>query len=165
MDCMFDKDYTLLASDKSLEEQKALWTEIVDEYCQLLGDQRQEGRFNLLKRIIALQTKIESGKLLLKYHKSEDALEALRKIGYDGDKKKIMALMKKDIVLLANAVKEHEQAHERKDTGNEKEKFEEWIISISRFMGFPLKENETTVYKFIMMAKRMEKPMLSVQHK
>ncbi len=154
IDCDCNGNYRRLHPTAGDEELKAAWGRISGEFSELIGNTKYKYTISLTQRAYVLQTKIEAAKLLL----GEDtpkARELLRKIGYTGSDKNILALIKRDNILLKDYTNELNESKGSEGKPSTETDYEQWIVSVSKYMGFAIEADKITVSKFIHMNKLM----------
>lgn len=173
MDCMCESDYSSLNNDIDL------WLDLVSEYQELRGDSVDAVELlRLSKEIRRLNNHLflfEKCIDVLKVRYSESIAESLNKLGYsfspeskvpaeyEKQLKQCISKSKKKYVELQQAMKQLDAipATDKKPT---REYYEETLINIEQYQRTSYSMDALTVYKFVLLEKRLTKAVLKQQH-
>jgi hypothetical protein len=155
IDCLVNGNLRRLArsGNPTDEELQAAWEMLYSEYAERSGSTSHVYMFSLIKSISVLRAKL----MAVQNTVQSGNVEALSKLGYTGDLKKIIARVKLESVELQGKEKElkkiQESASGEKASEND---FTRWIISVSKFMGYRIDRHEVTVAEFLEMNREWE---------
>jgi uncharacterized protein YcgL (UPF0745 family) len=156
--CLIHKNLKALGEHYTEAEQKELWSALYLDYMRRCGGETHKYLFSLYKRKAVLEAKIKIAELILAIPMTDgDRTKQLKEIGYSGDLRSITAKIKTDTVLYQNAEKELEKAQKNKGGETLSEQgFTQWIILVSRFMGYNIDRKKITVAEFLEMNRQFE---------
>lgn len=146
------------------------WETLLMEYYELSGDEVLKLLVDLSKNIGILQGKILSYKLsiyVLRYKDSPECAGILRRGGFDvSDLDKVEKGLKSYEFELKSRIKEYENLLKSNDGKKVSEGyFDEMLVELSKFMGYRIDPENTTVLEFIKIRGRHKKEVDALNKK
>jgi hypothetical protein len=156
IDCLVNDNLRRMARSGETpdEELQTAWEMLYSEYAERSGSTSHVYMFSLIKSISVLRAKLTAVQNTVQ----SGNIEALSKLGYTGDLKKIIARVKVESVELQGKEKELKKIQEsasgeKKASEND---FTRWIISVSKFMGYRIDRHKVTIAEFLEMNREWE---------
>ena len=103
-----------------------------------------------------MRLKIHLAQLLLSNPENVN-LDDLQTLGYKGDVKKIIARLKFETVELQSKEKELEKMKEKEGGAVKESDFDDWIISVGKYLGYGIKRKEMLLSEFLSAHRAMQR--------
>jgi hypothetical protein len=132
------------------------WEKLYSEYVELSGNKQHAYYFNLYKSVYSMRLKMHIAQLILSDPENIDISE-LKALGYRGDIKSIVARLKFETVELQTKEKELHKITDKKDGSIKENDFDEWIISVGKYLGYQIRRKEMILSEFLSANKAMIK--------
>jgi hypothetical protein len=105
--------------------------------------------------VYAMKLKIHLAQLILSGEYIDFA--CLHTLGYGGDANKIIARLKRETVELQSKEKELENIKGQKEGAIKESDFDDWIISVGKYLGYGIKRKEMVLSEFLAANKAMNR--------
>jgi hypothetical protein len=158
IDCLINGNLRRLVrtGEATDEELQTAWGRLYSEYSELSGNKEHQYYFSVYRAVYAMRLKMHIAQLILSNPENVN-LDDLHVLGYSGDAKKIIARLKFETVELRSKEKELEKMKEKQDRTVTDSDFDDWIISVGKYLGYGIKRKEMLLSEFLSANKAMQR--------
>ncbi len=174
IDCLCNQNYScLVISGKYSElEISENWQNVFYEYCDLSNSTHYKSMLISFKNLGITEAKITAVNLclvVLSYQYNQECVDILRKYGYDydfndadkesylKDLEAVQTISKGALINLDAEKKNLERLMGNNNAKTKESDFDKTFIVLSKYMGYPVKKNITTVSEYCSMIKMINK--------
>lgn len=180
--CLCDDDLSVLGDDLTQDQRAALWLEIYQEYADAVCSHRDKIQLNDLATVMRLELKITYGVAMMKYLEGQEEwgkpidpklIAALKHIGvYIHDQvnwRKLEGFIKKwkiELQVKEKDLQKQEEETKNIKSGNRKttrDDFQDFLVHLEEQRKVIIKEDETTVGKFISIIKNYNRTVANLE--
>jgi hypothetical protein len=166
IDCLLNENYRRLIKSQTIESTpeevaetdrmaQEAWGLLYSEYAVLSDNKQHVYYFNLYKAIYSTRLKLLVAQAVLG---SPEFVEKLVQFGYKGDISQIISKVKQDTIALQTKEKElKKQVDKQPETALNESYFDDWIISVGKYLGYQIRRKEMSLTEFLAANKAMTK--------
>lgn len=162
MNCLCDEDYELLSDDPEVDK-VALWRSINDQYSDLVETNRTRAHNALVKELVMAQSQLQvihSAVHILRIVPDESLITILKDTGndfsfdhadverYHKDLDRCLTRAKTLVLNIQDTERELKELSSGKNERYTRRDADQDLVSLSKFMGFPINDRDITVSRY-----------------
>jgi len=168
IECLVNKNYSclILSGQYLSEELERIWTDVFYEYCDLTNSKDYQLMLKYMKSISINEAKLTVINLcliVLSHSYNQECVDLLKKYGYNykfdesdnesflKDLQNVQNTSKMAVINLQNDRKQLEKITDKKQSSIKESDFDKIFISLSKYMGYPVRKRDLTVSEYCSM--------------